>query len=350
MGWRYRWWLKSVLQPSSYTQVSKTSFELIHLLKTLTMPKHLLSLPTELLDQVLSALPIPSLLAFSSTSQHARILARNNLHSLSLGIAPLHSSSFSTSPYDIWLRIPNANSYPYLTLLNFQSALVSSTLTRHGSMLQHLELSVWALTVPIAEAIANLAALQSLSIRIESGGYARRSCKSFEREKQHKAWTLLSSEKCVWRSRLMALRIEDADLGTEQLAGILGGATRCRELWLNRCWFIGKEVWGWLGGDWKGRDVLRILDVSDCGGVLGEEAVDAIGRLKGLQVSPPIVFGWYEDRRWRWQYLNLYDCQTLDSGVFERCDRDVWHIPEFIGPRTLENVEDMIIEVDPEYR
>jgi hypothetical protein len=31
------------------------------------------------------------------------------------------------------------------------------------------------------------------------------------------------------------------------------------------------------------------LDVSDCGGVLGEEAVDAVGRLRRLQVSRAIA-------------------------------------------------------------
>jgi hypothetical protein len=155
-------------------------------------------------------------------------------------------------------------------------------------MLQHLELSVWCLTLPIAEAIAQLGALRSLSIRIESGAYGRRSCKLLEKEQQDKAWTLLSSEKCVWRPRLTALRIEDAELGTEQLAGILGETRCCRELWLNRCRFIGREVWGWLGAEWKGRDGLSILDVSDCGGVLGEEAVDAVGRSRGLQVSRAI--------------------------------------------------------------
>jgi hypothetical protein len=285
------------LQPPSCTQISKTSFEIIHLLKTLTMPNHLLSLPTELLDQILSTLPIPSLLSFSSASQQARALATSNLHRLSLGIAPLHSSTKSASPHDIWLRIPNATTYSYLTLLNLQSALVSSILTRHDSVLQHLELSVWCLTVPIAEAIANLGALRSLSIRIESGICARRSCKSLEREEQYRAWTLLSSEKCDLRYRLTALRVEDADLGTEQLAGILGESRGFKELWLNRCRFVGKEFWGWLGGEWKGRDGLRILDVSDCGGVLGEEAADAVGRLRGLQASLSTVFGWYRDRR-----------------------------------------------------
>jgi hypothetical protein len=248
---------------------------------------NLLTLPTELLNRILSTLPVPSLLSFSSTGQQARTLANSNLHDLSLGIQPLCSYTASRTPYDIWLRIPDAHTYSYLTLLNFQSALVNSILARHGLMLQHLELSVWALTVPIAEAIAHLGALRSLSIRIESGVYRRglsRSCRSLEREEQHKAWELLS-KKAVWRSRLTALRIEDADLGTEQLAILLGDSRCCRELWLNRCRFIGKEVWEWLRSEWHGRDKLKILDVCDCGGVLGDAAIDAVGKMKGLQVS-----------------------------------------------------------------
>jgi hypothetical protein len=49
------------------------------------------------------------------------------------------------------------------------------------------------------------------------------------------------------------------------------------------------------------------------------------------------------------QSSNLYECQEQQPGEFERCNREVWHIPDFVAPRRGDYGENMIIEVDPEY-
>jgi hypothetical protein len=259
------------------------------------MSPHLLDLPTEILNQILTPLPTSSLLRFSETSHHARCLANANLHTLSLGVAPLSSplltdfdqSTTLSNPYAIWLHIPRAASYEYWTLLNFQSALVTSILKRHGTMLQHLEISVWALTQPMAEAIADLRALRTLSLRIESGiGFVRGSPRSriaVEREEQSKAWELLTKSAPVWRQRLTALRLENCDLETEQLAVLMKGSWASMALGLIRCRYVVTGLWNFLAG-WEGRGKLRALDVAYCGGTLGEEARGAIEMLGGLQV------------------------------------------------------------------
>ncbi|KAI4703282.1 hypothetical protein J4E81_002160 [Alternaria sp. BMP 2799] len=186
---------------------------------------HLLDLPTEILNQILTPLPTSSLLRFSETSRHARVLANANLHTFSLGIAPLAPAFFkyldpaittsTANPYDIWLRIPQARSYEYLTLHNFQSALVTSILKRHGTMLQHLNISVWALTLPMAKAITSLRALRTFSLRIESGvRYVRgipRSRIAIEREEQGKAWEVLTESAVEWSGRLTVVRLENCD-------------------------------------------------------------------------------------------------------------------------------------------
>ncbi|KAG9187746.1 hypothetical protein G6011_05617 [Alternaria panax] len=311
------------------------------------MTTHLLDLPTEILNQILTSLSTSSLLRFSETSHHARTFVNANLRTLSLGIAPLNPPFFNllehdqsinktigiTStkrPYAIWLRIPKAQVDEYWALLNFQSALVTSILKRHGAMLQNLEISVWALTLPMARAIANLRALRRFSLRIERAVNGPRSRIAVEREEQGRAWELLTKSTPVWSCGLMRLELENCDLETEQLAALLKDSWRCEELGLDLCRYLGKSLWTWLM-EWKGRDKLRVLDVSHCGGTLGGEARTAMGKLDGIKS------------------LNIYDCQEQEPGEFERYNRDLWHIANFVAPRPGGHGADMIIEVDTDY-
>lgn len=267
------------------------------------MPIHLLDLPTEIISQILAPLPTSSLLRFSETSHHARTLANANLHTLSLGIAPptlsrpkllnidqtseptSTTSNSTKSPYSIWLQISKAQTYEYWTLFNFQSALVTSILKRHGTMLQHLEISVWALTLPMVSAIENLRALRRFSLRIERIIGGRRSCVAVKREEQEKAWELLTKSTPVWSRRLMALKLENCDLKVDQLAILLKESRDCEELGLDRCRYFGKGLWTWLM-EWEGTGKLKVLNVADCGGQLGDVSRMAMGKLNGLQVRP----------------------------------------------------------------
>jgi hypothetical protein len=329
------------------------------------MSTHLLDLPTEILNQILTPLPTRSLLRFSETSHHARSLANANLHTLSLAIAPLPSPLFkdldqsitttsTTTPYAICLRIPKAASHEHATLLAFQSALVGSILQRHGTMLQHLELSVWALTLPMAEAVAGLRALRTFSLRIESQvRYVRgvpRSRMGVEREEQGKAWEVLVKSARVWSQRLTKLNLENCDLDAGQLAMVLKESRECKELGLNRCRHLGREMWTSLG-EWEGRGKLGVLSVADCGGMLGKEARGAVDRLHGLQVCYSLILvrkaiSYVLIPR---QSLNLYDCQEQQPGEFERLNSVLWLIPDFAAPRLGGYGENMIIEVDPDY-
>ncbi|USP82603.1 hypothetical protein yc1106_09877 [Curvularia clavata] len=302
------------------------------------MPPHILSLPTEILGQILSLLPVCSLLRFSCTSRYSYAMATANLRTLSLGIAPYHphlpsKSLPHTYPYESWLRIPNMQDYTYNTLFNFQSALVSSLLVRYAAMLQHIDLSVWSLSVPMANALRSLHALKTLALRFDSGSHGRSAHRchiAAERAEQRKAWEVLAQNPPVWSRRLCALKLENADLSTEQLGVLLAESGECREVVLERCSGVGSEFWPFLQS-WRGRERLRVLELSDCGGLLGEETVTTIRSLKGLE------------------RLNLYDCQEIAAGLLQRWNEDVWRIADFVPPRSRAQGEDMVIEVDPAY-
>lgn len=258
---------------------------------SVTMARSLLDLPPELLSQILSILSVRSLLKFSQTSRLSRTLANSNLHTLSLAIQPLRSRAAANyCEQKHCVRVQNANICDYGMLLKFHNALLTSVVTRHADAMQALDLSIWTLTVPIANAVSNLFALRSLSIRIEDDLYARampRSSIAFEKEEQDKAWDLLG-QNAVWKHRLRRLKIQNADLTTEQLARLLEQSKGCEELWLSGCKFISKDVWVFLGNEWEGRTTLHRLHVAECEWPLDEESLEAISGLTGLQVCSSI--------------------------------------------------------------
>jgi hypothetical protein len=183
--------------------------------------------------------------------------------------------------------IPDAETFGYITLLSFHTALTKSVLSRHGSTLRNLELSPWTLTTPIANAIANMPAIRALSIRIEDFPHGRavpRNKVTQQRFEQRQAWGLLTAN-ATWAPRLAALRIEGGEVSTAQLTTLLRKSRWCRELWLCKCASVGRELWNFIGSEYEGRAALEILGVMRCGGQLDEGVLDVIGTLTSLRVS-----------------------------------------------------------------
>ncbi|KAH9868418.1 hypothetical protein J1614_007490 [Plenodomus biglobosus] len=301
---------------------------------SVTMARSLLDLPPELLYQILSLLPVRSLLKFSQTSRLSRTLANSSLHTLSLAIRPVRSRAAANNcEQKHCVRVPNANVYDYGMLLTFHNALLTSVVTRYADAMQALDLSIWTLTVPIANAVSNLFALRSLSIRVEDDLYARavpRSSIALEKEEQDKAWDLLG-QNAVWKHRLQRLKIQNADLTTEQLARLLERSRCCKELWLSGCKCISKDVWVFLGNEWEGRTTLHRLHVAECGWPLDEESLEAISGLTGLQD------------------LNIQGCYAKGDNAIEHWNQKFSRILRFTPPKNVNNTHDSAIEVDPDY-
>jgi hypothetical protein len=302
------------------------------IIKHTAMSPSLLTVPPELLVHILAFLPIQALLKFSQTSRYSYSLASSSLHTLSLGIHPsrvsgiiarlaatqypqpretrsffsaLHhaagdsqqGTSESTymaeailapdNPYKVKVLIPDAQTFDYTTLLSFHTALTSSVLLRHGATLRNLDLSLWTLTIPIANVLAGLSAIRVLSIHIEDFPYVRAMPPiraAAQRTEEREAWSLLTGT-AIWAPRLNALRIEGGELTTSQLSTLLRKVRWCRELWLYRCTMIDYSLWIFLGSEWEGGSALQVLGISRCGGKLDEEVLDLIGGLRSLRVS-----------------------------------------------------------------
>lgn len=215
------------------------------------MPSVLLNLPSELLFQILATLPTKSLLRFAQTSHYARSLAYSNLHTLSLAIFPSHRSSLYNTifsalheqkppshpdhdPYKILIRIPQAWRFDYPTLLSFHNKLIATVSHRHACTLQTLDLTLWTLSMPIAQALAALPALHNLSIRIETMQYAPRPHRASQRLEEQTSWTLLAAS-TAFASQLRTLHIDNANLTSSHLAALLAATPRLRALRLARC-------------------------------------------------------------------------------------------------------------------
>ncbi|EMD65520.1 hypothetical protein COCSADRAFT_169997 [Bipolaris sorokiniana ND90Pr] len=239
-----------------------------------------------------------------------------------------------THPHERWLHIPNITTYDYTTLSNFQSALITSILTRHHPLLSHVDITIWTMSVRMAHALRNLSALQRLELRFDAGNPGRavsRAQIGVEREQQRRAWDVLAGSTPSWSRRLVRLRIEGAVVSTKQIAVLLGESRGCEELVLERCSGVGSEVWTFLGS-WCGKERVRRVEFGECGGVIREGVLGVIGGMGGLE------------------YLNLYDCQEeLAPGTLERWNEEVWRIPHFVAPRPSAFGVDMVVEVDPEY-
>jgi hypothetical protein len=293
------------------------------------MSASLLNLPPELLIPTLSLLPIRDLLKFSQSSRYARSLANESLHTLDLEFSPPSylddiclsshlipvnlSNRFSSSRimtlaekhthihtatldrrgreastgnkmvYKTTIKIHNAYSYGYPTLVNFHSALLSSILARYCNALQDIEITVWAFTAPVAKAISDLSALRSLSVKTQEPYYIgslTENCKTT----RFAAWQSLATS-TAWARRLLVLKIENADITETSLFKILETNTCCRELSLRKCANIGRTLWHFLATTWCGRDALQTLVIEEYGGMLNDTTLEAIRKLKALQVS-----------------------------------------------------------------
>ncbi|KAJ8117997.1 hypothetical protein OPT61_g929 [Boeremia exigua] len=205
--------------------------------------------------------------------------------------------------------------------------MVASLLVRHASTLQKLDLTLWTLSLPIAQAITTLPALRDFSLRLESAQAVPRAYTSMLRKEERTAWALLAATP-EWTHSLRALRIENTGISVQQLLSLIEGAARLRDLRLSSCDMLTSSMW-----DASLFRKLSCLSVTDCANVhVTETAVGVISKMQRLQT------------------LDLRGCNGLDGEVLEQWNKNVWRVPVFVAPRPRGFLkEDLFIEVDPDY-
>ncbi|KAF2031254.1 hypothetical protein EK21DRAFT_63569 [Setomelanomma holmii] len=295
------------------------------------MAVSLLELAPELLFQILSNVPVNSRLRFSQCCQYAHSLANASLQTLKLdfgGIYEWTEKSTCDSRNKILIQVPDANRYDFTTLLNLHSALLPSILGRYHLALQHLDLKLWTLTVPMAKAISVLPALQSLSIKLVEDLRIRKLSRKCLNH-QHDAWQILA-QSAVWKNKLRSLSINKADLLMPHLVLLLQGNHSCRELRVKYCDSLGSELWKFLENDWDG-NALEILELADCGSLVTEEALNSIATFRKLK------------------HLDLHGCAVSYIETVEQWIDRMAHVANVKPPRLHSSSEGNILEVDPAY-
>lgn len=49
------------------------------------------------------------------------------------------------------------------------------------------------------------------------------------------------------------------------------------------------------------------------------------------------------------QHLDLHGCYGSDNDAVEDWNRNVWHIPDIVPPKLVNELHNMVLEVDPAY-
>jgi hypothetical protein len=185
------------------------------------------------------------------------------------------------SPGTISVLTQDAQEYEDEVLVNFHSKLISCILARYHNI-RSLDIAIWILTVPMANAIPGLPGLRSLSIVIQETAYARVTQRKFAAT-QTAAWHALAASS-AWTDGLRMLKINNADIMQPDLLTLLKHAPRCQELSMIKCEAVNTALWDFLGIKWEGRTTLRVLVLAQCSTILGEQALNAIGEMEALQV------------------------------------------------------------------
>ncbi|KKY24667.1 putative f-box domain protein [Diplodia seriata] len=258
---------------------------------------------------------------------------------------------------------PQASELRPHTLLAFHTALTSSILNRYCMSMRHLELSIWALAPPVADALAGLKNLRTLCLRVEDPfgrGFLRRWIinwgSTVDDDDQDDDGVLRGPRRApslyralpeagtgtewnkfadAW-SRLETLRLIGAEVSDWQLCQVLKKNSGLKELWLKKCPEVGAELLKFLDEEWEGKASLQTLGLVDCdvAGEINVETVAHIGNLPSLQ------------------FLSLLGCKGLTNSTVERLNDESWHIPhvELPGAHTADlGPMPAVIEVDPAY-
>lgn len=139
-------------------------------------------LPPELVSDVLSYLPVKSLLTFASTSSSNYSFALSCLQTINIGIHPSRHAAVLSESQHCCLPKVNVEEQPsgrtkiilpqrrckslFITIYH-QNEAATEILKTHGSSLRTLDLSIWDLRMETATAISKINRLRHLTLRMD---------------------------------------------------------------------------------------------------------------------------------------------------------------------------------------
>ena len=254
-------------------------------------------LPTEIAQDILSYLPVRSLHAFSLTSRTGYGLARGSLRTLHLGIfhtringlislmsPPLRGSSTHSVP----ITLDTKDAKTRQQIVRNQNAKAADILQKQGQCLRDLELLMWELEKPLADALSGLRNLRRLSLRFDHSFVRHPSLGRdyWDCASAGSVWDLLSTD-CGGEKvfgRLESLNLERSGITDYQLEQVIERNPRITELRLQKCLALTPDFFEYLTRS-PIASTLKALHVTRNGSMeLDDRILPYIAQLPALEV------------------------------------------------------------------
>ncbi|KAI4148496.1 MAG: hypothetical protein LQ340_005065 [Diploschistes diacapsis] len=284
------------------------------------------SLPPEILREVLLYLPIPSLLRFGETSKHHRALQQVSLSKLRLGVFPTRLDGLLSlmetvddvdDTHSVQRILEKRRTRNKDMIMFNQNLVVARILHKYSASLRDLEISLWDLQQPSAEALAKLKGLRRLSIRLD--------------HPTSRFWNHLYAKTRGMPvfGRLTSISLERAGITDYQLLRLLEANPDITEIRLRKCLTLSDEFFRGLSQGKLGKQV-RILHFTQC------ESPRIDGRiLKYIEAMTSL------------ESLSFFACFNISNTQVWDLNESKWHIKDLGLP--FPDNSSSVVEIDPAY-
>lgn len=256
------------------------------------------SLPNELAQEVLSHLPVRSLHSFALTSRASYALARKSLRTLALGVFHTRINGLisfmdvptrpCTTSSSVSITLPKNDTKTRQQIIRNQNAIAAKVLRENGQSIRDLELVLWELEKPLADALATLPNLRRLSLRFDHphARHANVDRAYWDSAPLGTVWDLLSTtcEDQKVFGRLEALNLERSGITDYQLERIIERNPRIIELRLQKCLALTEEFFEYLARSPIAKSLKVLHLTKNDNEEIDERILQYIGKLTGLKV------------------------------------------------------------------
>ncbi|KAI9849715.1 MAG: hypothetical protein M1837_002841 [Sclerophora amabilis] len=321
-------------------------------------------LPPELCQQILTYLPVPSLLSFGLTSCSSHALAHSSLRTLSLGVFHTRISglmSFLDSTlcredqrHAVSILLSKRDSRTRSQVIDNQNRRAAEILSRHATSLRDLELVLWELKLPVTDVLKTMPTLRRLSLRFDHPHTRHASVNKtyWETSPPGSIWNLLATQDGfrdgpTTFGRLEAINLERCGLTDYQLRQIIKRNPGVKEIRLQRCLTVTGATFEYLSRSPVAHTLETLHFTQSNSREIDERILDYIPKLTALKS------------------LSLRGCQRLDPERIKSLNAKEWRIPHLVLPARADGPRDassttttdsapgsggVILEVDPAYK
>ncbi|KAI9817774.1 MAG: hypothetical protein M1827_000893 [Pycnora praestabilis] len=311
------------------------------------------SLPPELTREVLSYLPIPTLLSFGQTSHNNHLIQTISLSALRLGIFHTRINgliSFMESPtssqllaiHSVPIVLKKRASHDKYQIIRNQNSTTRHILTQYSRTLRDLELVLWDLDEGTAKILANMKNLRRLSLRFDHPHtrHVRLPRGYWDESPGSTIWNHFDVDDGTGKGekafgRLETLTLERSGITDYQLQRILVNNPRIKELRLQKCLNLTEETFEFIASHSPLNQTLETLHFTKSNNHdIDERVLKHIGRLSNLKS------------------LSLHGCPHLENETIKPLNEQSWHIPDLMLPQGPDSPREagQGIEVDPAYK